>query len=170
MRSVAEVRASASHAIAHGGARLLRSRRLVRAPIWIYQAHLGFIFGSRMLLLEHVGRKTGTRRAVVLEVIDHSTPDRYVIASGFGTRAQWFQNVRAHPQVRVSVSGRTGVPATARELSGAEADAALVRYVARHARAWRTLKPILENTLGSPISESGTELPMIELQLAQRAG
>ncbi|MGH3594278.1 MAG: nitroreductase family deazaflavin-dependent oxidoreductase, partial [Pseudonocardiaceae bacterium] len=77
----------AAGAIGRAGARLLSNRRLVRAPIWLYRARLGFLFGSRMLLLEHVGRKTGARRYVVLEVVGHPTPGTYVVASGFGDRA-----------------------------------------------------------------------------------
>jgi hypothetical protein len=64
-----------SHAIARAGARLLRSRTLMRAPIWIYRARLGFLFGSRMLLLEHVGRKSGRRRQAVLEIVDQPKPE-----------------------------------------------------------------------------------------------
>ncbi|MET8156751.1 hypothetical protein ABZT47_10295 [Sphaerisporangium sp. NPDC005289] len=41
------------------GARVLRTRRLVRAPIWLYRAGLGILFGSRLLMLEHIGRTTG---------------------------------------------------------------------------------------------------------------
>jgi hypothetical protein len=78
-----------SGAIGRTGARVLRNRRLMRAPIWLYQARLGFLFGSRMLLLEHIGRKTGARRYVVLEVVGHARPGTYVVVSGFGDRAQW---------------------------------------------------------------------------------
>jgi hypothetical protein len=42
--------------------RLLQNRGLVRAPIWLYRLRLGFLFGRRMLLLEHIGRKSGARR------------------------------------------------------------------------------------------------------------
>ena len=157
-----------SDAITGAGSRLLRSRPLMRAPICIYRIRLGFLFGSRMLMLEHVGRRSGMTRRVVLEVIAHPTPDTYVVASGFGGRAQWFQNVRAHPRVRVSVAGRAGAPATARVLDVAEADAALAGYVARHPRAWRTFKPVLESTFGDAIEQENTSLPMVELRFAPR--
>ena len=52
------------------GARALRTRWLVRAPINLYRVGLGFLFGTRLLMLEHVGRRTGARRYVVLEVVD----------------------------------------------------------------------------------------------------
>ncbi|WP_296366490.1 MULTISPECIES: nitroreductase family deazaflavin-dependent oxidoreductase [unclassified Pseudonocardia] len=136
----------------------------MRAPIWIYRMRLGFLFGSRMLMLEHVGRRTGQRRRVVLEVFGHPASDRYLVVSGFGDRAQWFRNVRAHPQVRVSVAGRRSVPATARVLGSAEADAALARYAARYPRAWRTFKPVLESTLGTSIDQEHTALPIVELR------
>jgi hypothetical protein len=76
-----------STAIGRVGARVLANRALMRAPIWLYRARLGFLFGSRTLMLEHIGRNSGARRYVVLEVVGHPTPDVYVIASGFGLRA-----------------------------------------------------------------------------------
>ncbi|MEV0068011.1 MULTISPECIES: nitroreductase family deazaflavin-dependent oxidoreductase [unclassified Amycolatopsis] len=151
--------------IGRTGARLLRNRRLMRAPIWLYRARLGFLLGSRLLLLEHVGRKTGARRTVVLEVVGHPAPDTYVVASGFGDRAQWYRNVVAEPRVRVASGARGLSPATARRLPTAEADAVLAVYVSEHRRAWRRFKTILENTLGTTISERDTDLPMVELRL-----
>lgn len=40
-------------------AALLRVRWFVRAPIWLFRARLGGLFGSRLLMLEHVGRSPG---------------------------------------------------------------------------------------------------------------
>jgi deazaflavin-dependent oxidoreductase (nitroreductase family) len=82
--------------LATWGAALLGVRWVVRAPIWLYQTRLGILLGSRLLMLEHIGRQSGTTRYAVLEVIDHPTPDTYVVVSGFGNRAQWFRNVRAN--------------------------------------------------------------------------
>ena len=151
--------------IGRAGAWLLRKRTLMRAPIWVYRAHLGFLFGSRMLMLEHIGRKSGARRFVVLEVVGHPTPDVYVVASGFGDRSQWFRNVIAHPSVQVSVAGHRAHAAAARRLPAAEADAALADYAHRYPRAWVKFKGVLENTLGTAISDRDTPLPMVELRL-----
>lgn len=156
-----------SDAIAKHGARILRTRWLMRAPIRLYRARLGFLFGSRTLMLEHLGRKTGATRHVVLEVIDHPTPDTYVVASGFGDRAQWFRNIQAHPHVRVTVGTHGPAPATARVLPQDEADEALRNYITRHPRAWERFKSILENTLGTPITERNTPLPMVALHLVR---
>lgn len=151
------------------GARILRSRRLMRAPIWIYKARAGALLGSRLLMLEHTGRKTGARRHVVLEVIGHPASDRYVVVSGFGEKAQWFRNVRANPHVRVYAGSRAPAPATARVLNKAEADQALAEYISHRPRAWEQFKPVLEQTLGAPITETDTPLPIVELRLNARA-
>ena len=147
------------------GARILGSRRLVRAPIWIYKARAGVLFGSRLLMLEHIGRKSGERRYVVLEVLDHPAPDRFVIASGFGPKAQWFRNIQANPRVRVYAGSHAPAAATARILAHPEADRTLAAYRSRHPRAWERFKPVLEETLGGPITDTNTPLPIVELKL-----
>jgi deazaflavin-dependent oxidoreductase (nitroreductase family) len=138
----------------------------VRAPIALYRARLGFLFGSRLLMLEHVGRKSAARRYVVLEVVNQPRPGTYLVASGFGDRAQRFRNVRAHPGARVYVGGRRPAPVTARLLSGDETAAALEAYAAGHPRGWAALKPVFEATIGAPISEQEPRLPIIALEPA----
>jgi len=146
-------------------ARLLRSRRLMRAPIWIYKACAGALLSSRLLMLEHIGRKSGARRDVVLEVVDHPTPETFIVASGFGGKAQWFRNIEANPRVRVYAGSRAPLDATARVLDRHEADCVLAAYRDRHRRAWAQFKPVLEETLGGPIHDTDTELPLVELRL-----
>ncbi|MFC7381746.1 nitroreductase family deazaflavin-dependent oxidoreductase [Sphaerisporangium rhizosphaerae] len=143
------------------GARVLRTRRLVRAPIWLYRAGLGILFGSRLLMLEHIGRTTGARRFAVLEVVEHPARDEYVIVSGFGERAQWYRNVLADPHVRVSCGLRRSAPAIAAPLSRADADAALRRYARVHPKAWANLRATIERATGAPVDT----LPMIHLHL-----
>ncbi|GAB2669561.1 hypothetical protein GCM10027271_32000 [Saccharopolyspora gloriosae] len=154
-----------STALGRAGAKVLRNRVLMRAPIALYRARLGFLLGSRLLMLEHLGRKSGVTRRVVLEVIGHPAPDVYLVASGFGTRAQWYRNVQAHPRVRVSVARHHRAPATARRLPAPDADAAITDYARRHPRAWAKFKTVLENTLGTKITEQDTALPILELHL-----
>lgn len=153
---------------ASGGARILRSRRLMRAPIWIYRVRAGALLGSRLLMLEHIGRKSGARRHVVLEVVDHPTGDSYVVASGFGAKAQWFRNIQAQPRVRVYLGGHAPRPATARVLSQPEADRTLAVYAGRHPRAWKRFKGVLEETLGREVTAPNTPLPMVELRVDAR--
>lgn len=153
-----------SSLIATVGGRVLRTRWLMRAPIRVYKARLGVLFGSRTLMLEHIGRSSGTRRYVVLEVFGHPAPDIYLVVSGFGTRAQWYRNLRANPSARVWVRGWRALPATAELLSDPDADAALDAYVALHPKAWEKLRSVVENTLGRTI-ERGSDIPVIALRL-----
>jgi deazaflavin-dependent oxidoreductase (nitroreductase family) len=146
---------------ARWGLRLLRTRWLVRAPVLLYRGGLGFVFGSRLLMLEHVGRVSGRRRYVVLETVDHPDTATFVVVSGFGTRAQWYRNVLAHPQVRVTSGLRRRVRATAVPLDEHEVAATLDRYAAGHPRAWRRLRGLLEAALDAPVER----LPMVRLTL-----
>lgn len=146
--------------------RLLRTRWLARAPIRLYRLGLGWLFGNRLLLLEHHGRTSGLRRYTVLEVVDRG-PGWWVVAAGFGERAQWYRNISANAAVRVSVGGRSRIPAAARRLSDAEAAAALLRYRTRHPRTWNRLAPVFEETLGARIDEAGTSLPLVALETPQ---
>ncbi|MGV4926514.1 nitroreductase family deazaflavin-dependent oxidoreductase [Streptomyces sp. BHT-5-2] len=156
-----------SSAIVEIGTRILRTRWLMRAPIRLYRARLGFLFGSRTLMLEHTGRRSGATRYVVLEVIDHPTPDTYVVASGLGDRARWFRNIQANPHVHVTIGTHGPASATARVIPQDEADAALRTYISRHPRAWERFKSVLETTLGTPVTERNTPLPMVGLCLSR---
>lgn len=142
---------------------MLTTRWMVRMPIYCYRAGLGFLFGSRLLMLEHIGRTSGVRRYVVLEVVERPSLDTYVIVSGFGRRAQWYRNIEAHPEVRVSCGVRRNAPATAVPLSDDDAAAALGRYAAAHPRAWRNLRATIESATGHPVQG----LPMVELRVAR---
>lgn len=152
-------------AFADAGARMLRNRRLVRAPIWIYRARAGVLLTSRLLMLEHIGRRSGARRFVVLEVIDRPTPETLVVASGFGAKAQWFRNVQTNPRVRVYVGSHAPTPATARVLGQDEVDRTLAQYRTKRPRTWAGFKQVLEETLGEPMTDGGAPLPLVELRL-----
>lgn len=143
------------------GAKALRTRWLVRAPIGLYRAGLGFLFGSRMLLLQHTGRASGRARYVVLEVIERPAAGTYVVVSGFGAKTQWFRNVQADPRVRVSCGTRRSVPARATLLSSDESAAVLRRYADAHPKTWANLRAAIEHAVGRPVDD----LPMVRLDL-----
>jgi deazaflavin-dependent oxidoreductase (nitroreductase family) len=153
--------AKARDAVAALGARALRTRWLVRAPILLYRAGLGFLFGSRLLMLEHVGRTSGARRFVVLEVVERPGRDEYVIVSGFGPRAQWYRNILAEPMVRVSCGFRRGLLARATPLSDDESAAALRRYAEAHPKAWANLRASIEAAVGRAVEG----LPMVSVRV-----
>ncbi|MDX5970037.1 nitroreductase family deazaflavin-dependent oxidoreductase [Rhodococcus opacus] len=102
-------------------------RAFFRAPIHLYRWHLGFLLGRRFLLLEHIGRKSGKPRRVVLEVVNHdAVDDGYVVAVGFGPKTDWYRNLRARPAVMIQV-GRRRLPVDA-EFLGPEAGAEFMAH------------------------------------------
>ena len=46
------------------------TRFLFRVPIHLYRLRLGWLFGSRLLLLNHIGRVSGKPRQTILEVAE----------------------------------------------------------------------------------------------------
>ncbi|NEW45857.1 nitroreductase family deazaflavin-dependent oxidoreductase [Nocardia cyriacigeorgica] len=143
------------------GAKLLRTRWFVRAPIWVFRARLGFLFGGRLMMLEHVGRKSGQVRYVVLETVDRPDAETVVIASGFGATSQWYRNLLAEPRCRVSVGWRYRQAAMARILDIEETAAVLAGYQVRHPKAYQELGGIIEETTGQGIDT----VPMVELSM-----
>lgn len=145
--------------IAAPAAALLGKRWFVRSPIWVFRAHLGAIFGSRLLMLEHTGRKTGALRYAVVEVIDHPQPGTYIVAAV--PWAQWYRNIQASPAVHISVGRHHRAPATARPLPIERTPMILDRYAQQYPRSWATLRPVFERYLGGAL----TDVPMIALEL-----
>jgi len=84
-------------------------RRLAGGHTWVYRVSRGAIghqipgFGS-MLLLEHVGARTGTRRTTPLLYIADG-PDVVLVASkgGHPRNPAWYHNLVAHPDVTVQI-------------------------------------------------------------------
>lgn len=132
-------------------ARRRLSRALVRAPILVYRCGFGWVFGRRLVLLTHVGRRTGRPRHVVLEVVDRGPViGSYVVASGYGSRAQWFRNIVAHPEVSYQVGGRRR-DGWAYVLPSAESGRRLAEYARRRPRTAAALMRMLDRDVdGSP--------------------
>ncbi|WP_415674980.1 nitroreductase family deazaflavin-dependent oxidoreductase [Tsukamurella hominis] len=142
-------------------ARALRTRRLVRAPIWLYQHGLGAVLGPRMVMIEHTGRTSGEPRYVVLEVVDRPDPDTVIVCSGFGETSQWYRNLRARPECRVTVGRRER--AAHADLLDSEASAAVLhRYRSAHPAAWERLRGAIEHAVGHTVDG----LPMVRLRLS----
>lgn len=68
----------------------------LHTPTWLYRAHLGFIMGKRLLMIEHRGRSSGTLYRTVLEVAGrYREGNEWIVTSGTGPRADWYRNIRA---------------------------------------------------------------------------
>ncbi|HUA15178.1 MAG TPA: nitroreductase family deazaflavin-dependent oxidoreductase [Verrucomicrobiae bacterium] len=115
-----------------------------RAPIHLYQWHLGWILGHRFVLLTHTGRRTGKLRQTVLEVLEYRTSGpEVVVMGGFGRESDWIQNIEALPNVQIDIGSRH-FPACAHALSEEEAVEALKGYEYRN----RWMAPVVRFALG----------------------
>jgi deazaflavin-dependent oxidoreductase (nitroreductase family) len=127
------------------------SRFLYRLPICMYRIGLGRLMGSRFLLLEHVGRRSGKLRQNVLEVVrwDKAAGTVYVV-SAWGDKSDWLRNLRAHPAVTINVAG-TRYSANAIPLARDESERELLDYAQRYPRAAKELSRLLGYRLdGTP--------------------
>jgi deazaflavin-dependent oxidoreductase (nitroreductase family) len=86
-----------------------------KAQVWTYRRTNGRVGGTwrvgsafrkpvPVLLLDHVGRRSGTTRTTPLLYLADG-PDLVVVASqgGLPRNPQWFANLRAHPDTQVQV-------------------------------------------------------------------
>ena len=84
-------------------------------------------FGRALVLLHHVGARSGQERVTPVMAIRQDTDTWLVAASKAGApeNPAWFHNLRAHPDVSIEVPGEGTVLVRARVVSGDERDAAL---------------------------------------------
>lgn len=105
---------------------------LWRLPIWFYRLNLGWLIGERMMLLKHIGRKSGQERKAVIEVVRYDKDeDAYYVCSGFGKKSQWYQNLAANPDGKIQVGGRK-LEVHATLLPPEQCGDEMVRYVKAH--------------------------------------
>ena len=136
------------------------TRFLFRIPIHLYRLRLGWLFGSRLLLLNHIGRVSGKPRQTILEVAEHDG-DSYVVASGWGPTAAWYRNIVHTPDVTIQVGTRT-IPVTAIPLDKDEGAQVFVRYGSRHRTA---AKYVLPRVLGFSVDGSDADFRAVGQQL-----
>jgi deazaflavin-dependent oxidoreductase (nitroreductase family) len=139
------------------------TRFLFRMPICLYRLKLGWLFGSRLLLLNHIGRVSGKPRQTILEVAEHDG-DSYVVASGWGPSAAWYRNILHIADVTIQVGTRT-IPVKAIPLDEDDGGDVFVRYASRHRSA---AKYMLPRVLGYSVDgsdadfrEVGQHLPFV---------
>lgn len=116
-------------------------------------------FGSGLVLLHHVGAKSGETRVTPVRGI-HVDVDTWLVTaskSGAPENPAWYYNLLAHPDVSIEVPDEGLVAVHVDDLSGAERDAGWAHFLAvspafaeYEQRTTRTI-PVLalrRNTLG----------------------
>ncbi len=141
-------------------------RFFFRLPIFLYRWHLGWLLGDRFVMIDHVGRKTGQTHQTVVEVVDHDrSDDSYYVASGWGYRANWYQNLTAHPETTIYVGSRT-LAVRAETLTPPQAAQRLIDYRDHHRFAARELSGLMGIDIAASSPEEleqlvATSLPIV---------
>ena len=73
-------------------------RTVYRAPLLFWRLGFGPVMGRIVLVLSHIGRRTGKIRRTALEY--HRYEGRIYVFSGW-SRSDWFKNIQAEPRVTV---------------------------------------------------------------------
>lgn len=144
------------------------SRRLFRAPVYLYRWKCGWLLGHRFLLLIHLGRRTGLRRHTVLEVMQYRKEGpEAVVMSAFGRNADWLHNIEATRAPEVVIGSQCFVAAH-RFLGDDEAMSVVTGYEQRNWFIAPIIRWVLRRLLGWRYSGSMndrrrlvTQLPLI---------
>lgn len=124
---------------------------LFRVPTYLYRIGVGWLLGHRFLLLTHQGRKSGRPYQTVLEVVHYDPETREsIVVSGWGTRADWYRNIRANPPIAVTTGNEHYQPSY-RELSPDEIYPVIQEYLRKSPPIYRG---VVERTLfGDGVTE-----------------
>jgi deazaflavin-dependent oxidoreductase (nitroreductase family) len=136
-----------------------------RLPIWLYRWKLGWLLGDRFLMLTHIGRKSGQPHQTVIEVVrHHKETDTYYVVSGWGEKADWYQNICKSPHVTIHVGGRK-FQAVAEFVQLEKAVQILQGYAHEHSLAFRELSRLFLGERMMPDSDAprrlAEKMPMI---------
>jgi len=90
--------------------------------------------GAPLLLLHHVGARTGKQRVNPMMYLKDG--DRYLVfasKAGADTNPDWYHNIKAHPDVQIEVGDET-MDAHASEIKGPERDRLYARQASLYPR------------------------------------
>lgn len=130
----------------------------LRLPIWLYRLRLGWLLGNRFLMLTHTGRRSGKPQRTVIEVVQYDkATDTYYAVSGWGAKADWYQNIQKNPSVTIHVSWRR-IQARATFIPLTKAIEIIEGYIRHHPIAFKELSSLFLGEHVSPGSEAARRL------------
>ena len=144
-------------------------KQLLHTPVWLFRIRLGFLFGRRIVMLEHTGRRSGKLRRTPLEVVQRKG-DSYILCSGTGPTADWYRNIRSHPARALWVGSRR-YSVSRRFLGDSEAATVFAEYETSHPKTASRLTDLMG------VTHDGThdgrvammrEIPMVEMRINGR--
>ena len=89
-------------------------------------------FGTNLVLLHHLGAKSGTERVTPLMAIRTEQGTWWIAASNAGApnNPDWYHNLLAHPDITIEEPGEGSVSVHVTKLEGAAREAAWARFTA----------------------------------------
>jgi len=106
----------------------------LKIPLFMHKIGFGGwerLMGAEWMLLATTGRKTGKRRETMVDVMDYDkTTDTYYIEAAYGSHADWYKNIKSHPDFEAQV-GRRKFKARASELDPKDTGEMLVQFYRR---------------------------------------
>jgi deazaflavin-dependent oxidoreductase (nitroreductase family) len=127
------------------------------SPTWFFRWHLGFVFGHKFLMIEHRGRKSQKLYRTVLEVGGRNPgKGEWIVTSGTGPNADWYQNIKAGGVEAVWI-GSSRESADVRFLESEDAGPTFAKYEQDHPKAAVKLMDMMG------VSYDGTDEGRIEM-------
>jgi deazaflavin-dependent oxidoreductase (nitroreductase family) len=111
-----------------------------KAPVWLYQAHLGFLFGGRLIAIVHRGRKSGKRYVSGLEILERQGGELLVF-SAWGVKADWYRNIEANGVDELWDGRKRFTEVPFRIVTSDEAYQVLAAYEQAHRKRAQTFLP-----------------------------
>lgn len=140
---------------AHRPSRILKF--LFDLPSGLYRWGLGWMLGKRVLAVTHRGRKSGKEHRTILEVaVFNKDIKESIVASAYGSHADWYRNIRSEPALRVQ-TGRLDYVPEQRFLDQEEAIEAAARFCREHPWEAKLVNRVLPS-IGAAIPP-GSDLP-----------
>jgi deazaflavin-dependent oxidoreductase (nitroreductase family) len=152
-------------------------RQLLKVPVLLYRGPLADLLRSRcVMLLTTRGRKSGLPRTGAISFMP--VEDHFVVFSGWGTSSNWYRNVRANPDVTITV-GRRRLRGQARLVEDPERRISLMRQMQLRSGGCgppKPLRPLIKLTgifdydgeIEMAVAAGGS-LPVIEIFVASAA-
>ncbi|MCP4966855.1 MAG: nitroreductase family deazaflavin-dependent oxidoreductase [bacterium] len=141
-------------------------KQILHAPVWVFRARLGFLLGKRIVMLEHIGRRSGKIRQTPLEVVHHDG-DAFVLCSGTGPDADWYRNLKSNPATALWV-GSSRHEVEQRFLDDSEAATTFAVYEQAHPKAAERLTELIgvsHDRTHKGRMDMVARIPMVELRL-----
>ena len=140
-----------------------------KVPLFVHKIGFGGwerLIGAQWMLIATTGRKTGKRREAMVDVMDYNkATDTYYIEAAYGSRADWYKNIKSNPAFEAQV-GRRKFKARAEELAENDTGEMLVQFFRRKPAYTRSVMAMVGMTFKDEdeLREIGKNLTLLAVK------